>query len=389
MAFVRALVLACAAASCAAFNPAVSAFGRVGSLRKSVSYAPAARTAPLSNHRAASASQIAMKGYEIDLTGKVAFIGGVGDASGYGWGIAKQLANAGATIVIGTWPPVLTLFERSIKKGFGEDSKLIDGSDMKIAKIYPLDAMFTDMSEVPQEIRENKRYAGLDHYDIKSCAEAVKRDFGKVDILVHSLANGPEVTRPLLETTRAGYLAASSASAYSMVAMLSAFGPMMPPGSSAVSLTYLASERVVPGYGGGMSSAKAQLESDTKVLAWEAGRKYGIRVNTISAGPLASRAAIAIKKGAAGERNYIDYCIDYNMANAPLPKPLFADDVGRAALGLCSELSGAVTGTCAYVDNGMHAMGLSLDSSNFKEYIDKQSGDPWDGWKPDVYLKNL
>jgi len=71
MAFVRALVLACAAASCAAFNPAVSAFGRVGSLRKSVSYAPAARTAPLSNHRAASASQIAMKGYEIDLTGKV------------------------------------------------------------------------------------------------------------------------------------------------------------------------------------------------------------------------------------------------------------------------------------------------------------------------------
>jgi len=186
MAFVRALFLACAAASCAAFNPAVSAFGRVGSLRKSVSHAPAARTAPLPSRRAASGSHIAMKGYEIDLTGKVlpvlvffnpfllfttlqmqacieqqmvksvfrpclvhvcscvcvrscfqvAFIGGVGDASGYGWGIAKQLANAGATIVIGTWPPVLTLFERSIKKGFGEDSKLIDGSDMKIAKVY-------------------------------------------------------------------------------------------------------------------------------------------------------------------------------------------------------------------------------------------------------------
>ena len=249
--------------------------------------------------------------------------------------------------------------------------------------------MFTDPSEVPDDIKNNKRYAGLENYDIKSCAAAVQKDFGKVDILVHSLANGPEVTRPLLDTTRAGYLAASSASAYSMVAMLSAFGPMMPAGSSAVSLTYLASERVVPGYGGGMSSAKAQLESDTKTLAWEAGRKWGVRVNTISAGPLASRAAIAIKKGAAGERNYIDYCIDYNMANSPLPKPLFADDVGRAALSLCSELTGAVTGTCQYVDNGMHAMGLSLDSSNFKEYIDKQSGDPWDGWKPDVYLKNI
>lgn len=385
MAFVRSIVLACAVVSCTAFNPSVSV-GRVGSLRKSVSYAPAA---PKTSSRRAAASNIAMKGYELDLTGKVAFIGGVADASGYGWAIAKQLANAGATIIVGTWPPVLTLFERGIKKGFGEDSMLIDGSEMKIDKVYPLDAMFTTPAEVPQDILENKRYAGLTGYDIQSCAAAVKKDYGKVDILVHSLANGPEVTRPLLETSRAGYLAASSASAYSMVAMVSAFGPMMPKGSSAVSLTYLASERVVPGYGGGMSSAKAQLESDTKVLAWEAGRKYGMRVNTISAGPLASRAAIAIKKGAPGERNYIDYCIDYNMANSPLPKPLEADDVGRAALGLCSQLGGAVTGTCLYVDNGMHAMGLSLDSSNFKEYIDKQSGDPWDGWKPDVYLKNI
>jgi hypothetical protein len=81
-----------------------------------------------------------------------------------------------------------------------------------------------------------------------------------------------------------------------MISMLQHFGPIMPEGGAAVSLTYLASERVVPGYGGGMSSAKAQLESDTRVLAWEAGRKFGIRVNTISAGPLASRAAVAIKK---------------------------------------------------------------------------------------------
>jgi enoyl-[acyl-carrier-protein] reductase (NADH) len=66
---------------------------------------------------------------------QVAFIGGVADSSGYGWAIAKQLANAGATIIVGTWPPVLTLFERGLKKGFGEDSKLNDGSDMKIAKV--------------------------------------------------------------------------------------------------------------------------------------------------------------------------------------------------------------------------------------------------------------
>lgn len=340
---------------------------------------------PLSSRKAATAPSMV---YKIDLTGKVAFVAGVADASGYGWAIAKQLANAGCTILVGTWPPVLSLFERGLKKGFGEDGKLLDGSDMKIDKIYPLDAMFSNPSEIPADMKENKRYAGLEGYDIESCAAKVKADYGKVDFLIHSLANGPEVTKPLLETSRHGYLAASSASAYSAVSMISHFGPIMPKGGSVVSLTYLASEQVVPGYGGGMSSAKAQLESDTKVLSWEAGRKYGVRVNTISAGPLASRAAIAIKKGAAGERNYIDYCIDYNIANSPLAKPLYADDVGRAALGLCCDIGGAVTGTTAYVDNGMHCMGLTVDSNSFKEYIDKQSGEPWDSWKPDYGFKH-
>ena len=78
--------------------------------------------------------------------------------------------------------------------------------------------------------------------------------FGKIDILVHSLANGPEVTRPLLETSRRGYLAASSASAYSMVSLVQKFGPIMNEGGSVLSLTYIASEKVIPGYGGGMSS---------------------------------------------------------------------------------------------------------------------------------------
>ena len=72
--------------------------------------------------------------------------------------------------------------------------------------------------------------------------------------------------------------------------------PMMNEGGAALSLTYIASENVIPGYGGGMSSAKAALESDTRTLAWEAGRRHAVRVNTISAGPLKSRAAAAIGK---------------------------------------------------------------------------------------------
>merc|ERR1712125_89932 len=160
---------------------------------------------------------------------------------------------------------------------------------------------------------------GLDGYTISEVAAQVEKDYGKIDILVHSLANGPEVTKPLLETSRKGYLAASSASAYSAVSLLQKFGPIMKEGGSMLSLTYVASEKVIPGYGGGMSSAKAQLESDTRTLAFEAGRKWGIRVNTVSAGPLKSRAASAI--GNDGSKTFIERAIDFSMANAPLSLP--------------------------------------------------------------------
>ncbi|MBA0762368.1 hypothetical protein Gotri_012001, partial [Gossypium trilobum] len=178
-------------------------------------------------------------------------------------------------------------------------------------------------------------------------AESVKQDFGSIDILVHSLANGPEVSKPLLETSRNGYLAALSASTISDT------------GGSSISLTYIASERIIPGYGGGMSSAKAALESDTRVLAFEAGRKHKIRVNTISAGPLRSRAAKAI--------GFIDTMIEYSIANAPLQKELSADEVGNAAAFLASPLASAITGAVIYVDNGLNAMGVGVDSPIFKD----------------------
>ena len=173
---------------------------------------------------------------------------------------------------------------------------------------------------------------------------------------MHSLANGPEVTKPLLETSRRGYLAANSASAYSFVSLVQHMGPIMKPGGSVLSLSYIASEKVIPGYGGGMSSAKSSLESDTRVLAYEAGQKYAIRVNTISAGPLKSRAASAISKG--GPKPFIEVAIDYCAANAPLAQDLTSDHVGASAAFLLSGMSAAVTGVTLYVDNGMHAMGM-------------------------------
>ena len=101
-----------------------------------------------------------------------------------------------------------------------------------------------------------------------------------------------------------------------------------------------------------MSSAKAALESDTRTLAYEAGRKYGVRVNTISAGPYASRAASAI--------GIVELMVDYCSKNSPLPNALTAEEVGLAAAFLCSPLASGITGTTLYVDKGYHAMGMAV-----------------------------
>lgn len=289
----------------------------------------------------------------MNLKGKKAFIAGIGDDQGYGWAIAKALAEAGAEIIIGTWTPILKIFTQSWSMGkFDESRKLSNGNMMEYLKVYSLDAAFDKPEDVPAETRENKRYQDASGYTISEVAAQVAKDYGKIDILVHSLANGPEVKKPLLETSRNGYLAAVSSSAYSFVSLLQHFGPHMNAGGSTISLTYMASEKAVPGYGGGMSSAKAALESDTKMLAWEAGRKWNLRVNTISAGPLRSRAARAI--------GFIDSMITYSKANAPMSKDLEAEEVGYAAAFLATATG--VTGTTLYVDNGMHAMGIAMDS---------------------------
>lgn len=292
----------------------------------------------------------------IDLSGKRAFVAGVADDGGFGWAIAKELAEAGASVCVGTWPPALGIFQTLLRRGKLDASlALTNGEKMAFERIYPFDAEFDTFEDMPEEIRENKRYKEHGDVSIQGSIERMKADFGGenvLDIVVHSLANGPEVKNPLLETSRKGYLAAIGVSAYSMVSMVQRFSPLMRKGGSFLSLSYMASERVVPGYGGGMSTAKAALESDTRVLAFEAGRKYGHRVNCISAGPLASRAASAI--------GFIQQMIEYTKANSPLPEELTAREVGATAAFLSSPLASGITGTTVYIDKGYHAMGKAL-----------------------------
>ncbi len=293
----------------------------------------------------------------IDLTGRRALVAGVADDGGFGFAIAKSLAEAGASVSVGTWPPALNIFMNLLERGkMDESRRMSNGSMLEFEKIYPLDAAYDTLAEVPEEIRTNKRYRETGDFSIDGLTNRIRSDFGEqdksLDIVVHSLANGPEVKKPLLETSRSGYLAAVGVSAYSLVSMVSRLGPLMRPGGSFVSLTYMASERVIPGYGGGMSSAKAALESDTRTLAFEAGRKYGLRVNTISAGPFASRAASAI--------GIIDKMVEYCAANSPLAEHVTAEEVGMTAAFLASPLASGITGTTIYVDKGYHSMGMAV-----------------------------
>lgn len=291
----------------------------------------------------------------IDLTGRRALVAGVADDNGYGFAIAKALAEAGATICVGTWPPALNIFLNLLERGkMDESRRLSNGELLQFEKIYPLDAAYDTLADAHEDVRTSKRYKETGDFSIEGLVNRLVADFGEkpVDIVVHSLANGPEVKKPLMETSRAGYLTALGVSAYSMVSMVGRLAPHMRPGGAFVSLTYMASERVIPGYGGGMSTAKAALESDTRVLAYEAGRKYGVRVNTISAGPWASRAASAI--------GIIGGMVEYCKKNSPLTDPVTADEVGATAAFLCSPLASGITAATVYVDKGYHAMGMAV-----------------------------
>ena len=154
---------------------------------------------------------------KIDLEGKRALVAGVADDGGFGFAIAKQLAEAGASVCVGTWPPAYGIFTKLLERGkMSESMKLSGGGTLAFERIFPLDADYDDLASVPTEVRENRRYKEHGDFTIQGVADQLVAEFGAkpLDVVVHSLANGPEVRNPLLETSRKGYLAAISASSY-------------------------------------------------------------------------------------------------------------------------------------------------------------------------------
>jgi len=291
----------------------------------------------------------------VDLAGKVALVTGVGDNESFAWFIAKYLQAAGARIVLACHPRMTNIVENILVREQDAPSRVLpyDRGTLKVEKVYPCDVSFDTMADVDEKTRNDRRYARFEtDYSISGMITAVGKDFGAIDILIHSIAFSPEIKNLTINTSRSAYLTALSISSYSLTSLLRHAQPLMenrPGGASAVALTYIAGERVVPHYGGGMAAAKAALQMDAKCLAANLGPK-GIRVNLISAGPYASRAAAAI-----GD---IQKMIDYAASRSPLQRPIRPEEVAEAALFLCSPLASAITGQTLYVDAGYHVMGV-------------------------------
>jgi enoyl-[acyl-carrier protein] reductase I len=296
----------------------------------------------------------------LDLSGKLALVTGVGDNESFAWFIAKALQAAGARLVFTVHPRMLRIVEGFLTSDKEEDvasRQLPFGQgSLHVEKILPCDVSYDTMDDVPPEVRTDRRYARVEEqyhdYSIQGAVGAIGKEFGAIDILIHSIAFAPEIKNRLIDTSRKGYWTALSISAYSLTALVRAALPWMadrPAGAAVVGLTYLGGQRVVPHYGGGMSTAKAALEIDAKQLASNLGPR-NIRVNLISAGPYASRAARAI-----GD---IEQMIRYQAERSPLPRGIHPEEVANAAVFLCSPLASAITGTVLFVDCGYNIMGV-------------------------------
>ena len=252
------------------------------------------------------------------MEGKLALVLGIANKWSLAYGIAQAFSREGATLA-------LTYLGERQREAIEELSRGLD-----TAAILPCDVTRDE--------------------DLAALTERLGALNRPLHAVVHSLAfaNKEDLTRPFLETSRAGFLLAHDVSAYSLVAVARATAPLMTEGGSLSTLTYLGSTRVVTNYNV-MGVAKAALESAMRYLAAEMGPR-GIRVNAISAGPVKTVSARAVKD--------FSSILDTIAARAPLRRNTEPSEVADAAVFLASDLGRGVTGNILFVDAGMQAMGF-------------------------------
>ena len=188
---------------------------------------------------------------------------------------------------------------------------------------------------------------------IETFFAAAKERMGEIDFLVHSLAFADRTYLQkeggnFTSTPRAAFAQALDISAYSLIALTRAALPLMPRGGSIIALSYLGGEKVIPGYNI-MGVAKAALEACARYLAFDLGERK-VRVNVLSAGPVRTLSAMAV--------GGIDEMFAHVERKAPLKRNIEADEVGKTAVYLLSDLSSGVTGETIYVDGGFNTVGL-------------------------------
>jgi enoyl-[acyl-carrier protein] reductase I len=251
------------------------------------------------------------------LEGKLALVLGIANKWSLAYAIAQAFSKHGATLA-------LTYLGERQREAIEELSR-----DLDTAAILPCDVTRDE--------------------DLAALTERLRALNRPLHAVMHSLAfaNKEDLTRPFLETSRSGFLLAHDVSAYSLVAVARATAPLMTEGGSLSTLTYLGSTRVVKNYNV-MGVAKAALESSMRYLASEMGAR-GIRVNAISAGPIKTVSARAIKD--------FSSILDTIAERAPLHRNTDPAEVADAAVFLASDLGRGVTGNILFVDAGMQAMG--------------------------------
>lgn len=254
------------------------------------------------------------------MAGKNIVVMGVANERSLAWGVAKSLHNAGANL----------LFTYRKERSRQKLDQLLQG-----AGISPLLCVSCDAS---------------DDASIEAAFREIGDKVGVIHGLVHSIAfaDKEDLKGEYLATSREGYLLAQQSSAYSLVAIAREAAKLMTEGGSIVTQSYIGAERVVKNYNV-MGVAKAALEASVRYLAEDLG-KYGIRVNTVSAGPIRTLAA----KGVSGFNDIMSTIEE----KAPLRRNIDQDEVGDATLFLLSSLSRGVTGEVLHVDAGYHIMGM-------------------------------
>jgi len=255
----------------------------------------------------------------MNLEGKQGVVFGVANKRSIAWAIAQAWHEAGARLAFTYQGERLKENVEELVDTFGEDTP-----------IYPCDVTRDE--------------------EISRTFQSVAKDFGKLHILLHSVAYAPKeaLEGEFINTSREAFRIAHDVSAYSLVALARAAAPLMTDGGSVIAMTYYGSVKVIPHYNV-MGVAKASLEACVRYLAYDLGPRK-IRVNAISAGPVNTLAA----RGIAG----FTEMLKHYEGHTPLKRNIEPRELGSAGLFLASDMSTATTGQVVYVDCGYEIMGM-------------------------------